>query len=88
MMTEIDRLKAENYALRQRTETMDIALGGFFETAQSAVAVLAALSERFSEDPDALAAINENVERWSALIDEISARMAAFHTLLGTPQSN
>ncbi|MFA6265963.1 MAG: hypothetical protein WC670_09655 [Pseudolabrys sp.] len=79
-MSELDSLRAENYALRQRAETLDVALGGFAEASNGAISLLAQLTERF-DDVEVLQSIGAVIRQWRELNDEIAARMAAFKPL-------
>lgn len=87
-MNELDRLRYENRSLKERVETMDIALGGFQETCENTIAILRELSDRFEDDPGSLESINNCLRRWSELATETIDRMRAFAPLPNDPAAN
>jgi len=87
-MTELDALRYENYALKDRLQTLDISLGAFHWAAERSVATLRALAERMSEDTAAVEALSECASLWSDMLDEIIKRSRSFAPLAGAPSAN
>lgn len=88
MLSEIDRLRYENRALKERLQTFDIATGGFLEVAAKSMTTLMALSEELGQDPSAVASLSECIQVWADLVSEVNERVKALAPLPGAPSVN